>query len=148
MELIMIKDVEHVGQKGDVVRVRDGFGRNFLIPRRLAMLCTLANREFVEDQKKRTQVKREKAKVQAEALAEKLSKLKIKIDARAGENDKLFGAITNEDIRKALETRGHQFDKKVIHLNEAIHQLGTHQVSVEIVPGVKATLAIEVVKKA
>ncbi len=147
MELILTKDVEKVGRKGDVVKVRDGFARNFLLARALAIPSTRANREFVEDQKVRNTKKREKERAEASKLAEKLSSLKIQIQAAAGEKDKLFGSITTEDFSQALAQQGHQYDKKHILMKEAIRSLGTYAVAVEIYPQIKATINVEVIKK-
>ncbi len=148
MELILLQDVEKVGRKGQVVRVRDGFGRNVLIPRKAAMLCTPENQGFVNDQKKRAEIRLEKEKAQAAEKAEKLSTVKIKIEAQAGEQDKLFGSITSEEIAEALQKKGHDIDKKQIHLKESIRTVGSHAVSVEIYPQVKASITVEVVRKA
>ena len=147
MELILLKDVEKVGRKGDVVRVRDGFGRNFLIPQSLAMPSTRANKEFVGQMKAKAQVRRAKEKVEAENRAQTLSNLKLKIEAKAGEQEKLFGSVTSKDIKEALGRSGYSFDKKQIHLKEQIKTLGAHSVIVEIYPQVKATISIEVVRK-
>ena len=148
MELILLQDVEKVGRKGDVVRVRDGFGRNFLIPRHFALPSTRANQEFVEEQKGRSQRRREKERAAAQDLAEKMASAKIKIEAQAGEQEKLFGSVTAEDISEALERKGFKVDKKHVLLKEPIRALGTHAVSVEIYPQVKASVNIEVVRRA
>lgn len=148
MELILLQDVEKVGRKGQVVRVRDGFARNVLIPRKFAMVCTPANEEFVNDQKRRAEIRLEKEKVQATEKAEKLSSVKIKIEAQAGEQDKLFGSITSEEIAEALQKKGYDFDKKQIHLKESIRTVGSHAVTVEVYPQVKASITVEVVRKA
>ena len=147
MELILLKDVEKVGQKGEVIRVREGFGRNFLIPRRLAVLCTRANQQFVEEQKNRNLARREKEKTQASSQAEKLTQLKLVLEARAGDQNKLFGSITNEDIREALNRQGYAVDRKHIHLKEAIHSLGSYTVTIELYPEVKTNVTVEVVRK-
>lgn len=147
MELILTENVEKVGRKGDVLRVRDGFARNFLIPRNLAVPATRANREFVEDQKGRAQKRREKEKAEAQNMAQKLNNLKVVIEASAGEKDKLFGSVTAEDISHALQKQGHHYDRKHIALKEPIRSVGSHPVVVEIYPQVKATITVEVVKK-
>ena len=148
MELILIKDVENVGRKGDVIRVRDGYGRNFLIPRRLGVPTARAGREFVEAQKERTAAKQAKEKAEALARSEKLSKLKVKLEVQAGEKDKLFGSVTAEDVREALKREGYAVEKKQIHLRESsIRSLGAHEVDVEIYPQVKATVTVEVIRK-
>lgn len=147
MEVILIKDVEKVGKRGDVVRVRDGFGRNFLMPRSLAIPSTRSNKEFVEEQKVRSAKRREKDRNEAQTLAEKMSKVKVVIPAQAGEQDKLFGSVTAEDIAEALGRQGFKVDRKHILLKESIRSVGTFNVAVEIFPQVKSSVSVEVVKK-
>ncbi len=147
MEIILTKDVIHVGRKGDVVKVRDGFARNFLIPQNSAIPSTRANQEFVAEQKIRSTKRHEKEVAQAEKVAEKLNSLKLKIEAQAGEQDKLFGSVTAEDIAQALAQKGHAFDKKHVHLKESIRSLGSYPVTVEIFSQVKATVTVDVVRK-
>ena len=146
MEVILIQDVNKVGRKGDVVRVRDGFGRNFLLPRSLAIPSTRANQQFVEEQKLRAATRREKDKAEAQGVAERLSKVKVSIPAQAGEQEKLFGSVTAEDIAESLTKQGFAIDRKHIQLKEPIRSLGTFTVTVEIFPQVKATVPVEVVK--
>ncbi|MBI3306512.1 MAG: 50S ribosomal protein L9 [Candidatus Omnitrophica bacterium] len=148
MEMILLRDVEKVGRKGEVVRVREGFGRNFLLPRGLALPSTDANQKFVEEQKRRAALRREKEKAQAEQTAAKIKKLKLIIEAKAGEGDKLFGSVTSEDICEALAKQSFEFDKKQIHLEEPIRSLGSHSFVLEVFPQVKVQAAVEVVRKA
>lgn len=148
MELILTKNVEKVGRRGDVVRVRDGFARNFLIPQSLAIPSTRANKEFVEEQKVRASNRREKEKAEAQKTADKMNGLKLVIEAAAGDKEKLFGSVTAEDISEALKTKGHDYDRKHILLKEPIRALGAYSVTVEIYPQVKAAVSVEVVKKA
>lgn len=148
MELILLKDIEKVGRKGEVVRVRDGFGRNFLLARGLGIQATSANREFVAEQRQRSENRKEKEKNSALTRAEQLKKIKVKISAKAGEQNKLFGSITPEDIASALSKQGHAFDKKQIHLEEPIRELGTWQALIELYPQVKAAITVEVVREA
>lgn len=148
MELILLKDVEQIGRKGEVIRVRDGFARNFLIPQRLALPSTRANQEFFQEQKIRVEKRQEKERQAAHAKAAEVEKIKLVIEAASGEKEKLFGSVTSEDIHLALAKSGHEIPKKHIHLKEAIRALGVHSVVVELYPQVKATIAVEVVKKA
>ncbi len=147
MELILLKDVNDVGLKGEVVRVRDGFARNFLLPRKLAMPCTPTNQQFVETQKARAAERRAKEQTEAENRAKQLTELKLTLQAPAGEQNKLFGSVTAEDIRQALAERGYSLDKKRIHLKEPIRSLGSHTVAVELYPQVKAAVTVEVVRQ-
>jgi large subunit ribosomal protein L9 len=148
MELILLQDVEKVGRKGEVVRVRDGFARNVLIPRKLALAATSENQVFVEEHKKRAEARREKEKTAAQTLADKMSSVKIKIEAQAGEQEKLFGSVTSEEIAEALSKKGFEVDKKQIQMKDAIKSLGSHSVAVEIYPQVKANITVEVIRKA
>ena len=147
MELILTADVKNVGRKGDVIRVRDGFARNFLLPRRWAITSTRANRQFVEEQKQRNIRRREKEKEQALNLAENISKIKVTLQAKAGEKDKLFGSITAEDICAALNQQGYTLERKQILLKESLRSLGAYPVSVEIYPQVKATVTVEIIRE-
>lgn len=147
MEIILLKDVERLGKKGETVNVRAGFGRNFLIPHSLAIPITRDNRAWVELEKKRAQERRARAKDQAEKLAQKLLSLKLRIEAKVGEQDKLFGSVTAQDIVDAVKNKGIDLDKKQIHLAEPIRSLGTHEVTVELDSDVKPTVKVEVIKK-
>lgn len=147
MEVILLQDVEKVGRKGDVVRVRDGFARNFLIPRNLVTAATRSNRQFIEEQKLRSAKRKEKEKTDAAAVSKRLEGEKISLEARAGEQDKLFGSITAEEISEALSARGYPVSKKQIHLKEPIHALGSYEVTVSLFPEVKASITVEVVRK-
>ena len=147
MELILLQDVKKLGRKGEVVRVKEGYGRNYLLPRNLALNATKANQKFIADLKARAAKRMAAEKLQAETEAKKLEKVKISIEQAVGENDKLFGAVTSEDIRQALEEKKHIFDKKQIMLKEPIKALGVHSVMVEVYPQVKAAISVEVVPK-
>lgn len=147
MELILLQDVEKIGRKGEVIRVRDGFGRNFLLPQNLALVATRENRRFVDDLKARALKRLAEEKAAAETLAKKVNGLKITLERAAGEQDKLFGSVTAEDIREAFAEKKYNFEKKQIHLKEAIRSLGTYPVTLELYPQVKATVSVEVVSK-
>ena len=146
MELIMLKDMEKVGRKGEVVRVRDGFARNFLLPQKAAMPLTAANESFIKEQKARFEKRHAAEKARAEETAKKLSALKLSVEAACGEQDKLFGSVTAEDISEALKKRGFLLDKKQIHLEDPIRALGDYSVTVELYSQVKAEIAVQVVR--
>ena len=147
MELLLLKDVKDIGKKGDVVRVRDGFGRNFLIPQELAMPATRANKQFFAEKKARSAVRKAKEKEAAEKKAKELRDLKISLEVKAGEGDKLYGAVTAEDIRVALEQKGYVFEKKQIRIKEPLKTLGVHQVDLELYAQVKIRLTVELVRQ-
>jgi large subunit ribosomal protein L9 len=147
MELLLLKDVKDIGKKGDVVRVRDGFGRNFLIPENLAMPATRANKQFFAEKKARSAVRKAKEKEAAEKKAKELRDLKISLEVKAGEGDKLYGAVTADDIRVALEQKGYVFEKKQIRIKDPLKTLGVHQVDLELYPQVKIRLTVELVRQ-
>lgn len=147
MEVILLQDVEKIGRKGKIVRVKDGYGRNFLLPRGLALVSTAANRKFVEELRVRAEKRYAQEKEKAEQQAGKMKDLKLQAEAAAGEQGKLFGSVTADNIRELLEEKGHKFEKKQIHLKEPIRSLGIHEVTVELYPQVKVVVPVEVVPK-
>ena len=147
MELILLKDVEKLGKKGEVVSVRDGFGRNFLLPRSLALPATRENRLLNENEKKRAAKRRDQKKEEAAKLAESLISLHLRLEVKVGEKDKLFGSVTAQDLAEAFKQQGISLDKKQIHLSEPIRSLGVHPVTVDLGADVKPTLHVEIIKK-
>lgn len=147
MEIILLKDVEKVGKRGEVVNVRDGFGRNFLLPRALALPATRENEALIEREKKQTAERRARKKSKAEALAQKLESLRLRLEVEAGEKDKMFGSLTAQDLQEALAQKGISLDKKQFQLPEPLRSLGTHTVTLELDPEVRASLQVEVIKK-
>lgn len=148
MEIILLKDVEKLGKKGETVNVRAGFGRNFLLPGRLAVAATRENRNRVEAEKKQTAVQKARLKSEAEELGKKLACVQLKIEVKVGEKDKLFGSVTAQDVAEALSRQGFSIDKKQIHLPEPLRSLGKHAVPVVLAPEVKAPVEVELVKNA
>jgi large subunit ribosomal protein L9 len=132
LEVILREDVESLGTRGQLVRVAPGYARNFLIPRRLAVAATEANKKIVE-QERQAHVRKE-AKLAGEAgdLAKLLANVKVEIKAKAGENDQLFGSVTAKDIAEALEAQSFQIDRKKVLLDEPIRQLGEHIVKLRL----------------
>jgi len=147
MQVVLLKDVEKVGRKGEIVTVRDGFGRNFLLPRKLASPATPANIAFTEIEKQRASARKTKKKAAAEEVARKLGSVRIQVEVATGETDKLFGSVTAQDVAEAITKKGFSVEKKQIHLPEPIRSLGTHAVTVELEAGVRATVQVDVVKK-
>ncbi len=146
MELILLKDVTKVGRKGQVVRVRDGFARNFLLPQKAAMPLTAANERFVKDQKDRADKRSAAEKNKAEETAAQLGSLKLSIKAASGEQDKLFGSVTAEDISRLLAEKGFELDRRKVLLKEPIRSLGSYPVTVELHAQVRATVHLDVLK--
>lgn len=147
MEIILLKDVEKVGKRGEVVSIKDGFGRNFLFPRGLALPATRQNQALIEREKKRADTLRARKKGEAEQLAQQLALLHLQVEAEVGEKDKMFGSVTPQDLQEALAKKGISLDKKQFRLSEPIRSLGVHPVTVELDSEVRATLQVEVTKK-
>ena len=147
MKVILQEDVKNVGNVGDVVNVADGYGRNFLIPRGLAVLADESNVKRLEHQKRVTAHKRAKLEKQAQELAEKLATAAVSIKRAAGEEDKLFGSVGNRDIAEALEAEGFAIDRKNIVLDEPIRNIGVFNVPVKLPMGIKASVKVYVIRE-
>ncbi len=148
MKVILLADVKGQGKAGDVVKVSDGFARNMLFPKGLAKEATPGNLKHLEKQKADAAAKEAAKKAEATELAEKLEKVTVKIETKAGENGKLFGSITSADIAAACKEQfGFDLDKKKINLSSPIKQAGSSELTVKLYPEVSATLKVEVVAK-
>ena len=146
MKVILKEDVKDVGDMGSVVDVAAGFGRNYLIPKNLAVEATSKNINYFEHQKKLILNKAKKIRKSAEDVASSMSEVKLTIEALAGEEDKLFGSVTTRDIAEQLAQKGFEVDKRKIILDEPIKKLGNHEVQVRLHQDVTATVNVEVVK--
>ena len=144
MEVILIEDVDKLGKAGQKVKVRDGFSRNFLILRRLAVPVTEGGLRFLEAKKKRAEAKRAQERTQASELAAKMGQLTCVLKARVGAEGKLFGSITRQDIQGALQKEGFEVDKRRIDLTEPIHQVGEYQVKIRLHSEVEVQLKVVV----
>lgn len=144
MEIILREDVPNLGATGDVVKVRPGYARNFLFPRGLAVLADHRNVRELEHQKRVTAQKRERDRQAAASAAEKLNKVRLTFTARASEEGKLFGSITNLDIERALAAQGIAVDRRRIRLEEPIRSLGESKVGIALASGVSAEITVEV----
>ncbi len=148
MELILTQPVKGLGKDGDKVKVKDGYARNFLIPNKLALEATPQNLEYHRQQQKKEQGRLARERQQAEELAKRISQVSCTISVETGENDRLFGAVTAQDIASAVkEKSGLSLDKRTIELDEAIKQLGVFTIGVRLHPEVKGQLKLWVVKK-
>ena len=147
MELILKEDVENLGFKDDVVKVKNGYGRNFLIPNGLAMLATESNKKVLAENIKQSQNKQKKAIDEAEKIVKKLEKLDLKIAAKALEGDKLFGSITSADISKELAENKLEIEKKHIQLSSNIKKIGNYNAKIRLHKEVNFELSFEVVKE-
>ncbi|MBI3249592.1 MAG: 50S ribosomal protein L9 [Deltaproteobacteria bacterium] len=147
MEIILQEDVPNLGHIGDIIKVRDGFGRNYLLPRGMALLADNRNLRVLEHQKRLAAVKKEQVLKVAHSLRDRIAALTVVIPARAGEEDRLFGSVTNQDIEKAMHAQGVAIERRKIVLPEPIKQLGTHAVSVHLGGEVQATVTVQVVRE-
>lgn len=146
MEVILKQDVKGLGFKHDVVKVRDGYGRNFLLPRGTAILATEGSRKELAEIKKQQSFKEEKLRKEATASAEKLAGVSLKVGAKAGENGKIFGSVSNIQIAEALKAAGFDIERKNIEINgDAIKQLGTYSAKVRLFKEIAANVSFEVV---
>lgn len=146
-KVLLQADVENLGTGGEIVRVRPGFARNFLLPRGLAVPATPGNLARVEDLKKAAQARKQAEMVEAQELAKKLEGSAVKIARAAGDEGKMFGSVTTKDIGDAFEKIGVSIDRKKIQLAEPIKQLGTFEVPLKLHGSVSVTLKVEVIKK-
>ena len=144
MEIILQEDVENLGEIGDLVKVKDGYARNYLLPRGLALTASRRNVRVLEHRKRLAARKRERAQQNASAVRDRLSSLTLSITARAGEEDKLFGSVTNIDIEKALQAQNVTIDRRKIILAEPIKQLGTYTVPIRLSRDVEASVTVQV----
>jgi large subunit ribosomal protein L9 len=146
IQVVLQDDVEHLGASGDVVRVRPGYARNFLIPRRLAAPATPGNLARVEELKAKARERAAAAKADAEKLKKQLESVSIKVARQVGAENKMYGSVTSRDIEEAYASAHHiQFDRRKLKLGEAIRTLGLTAVPLQLHPEVTAMLRVEVV---
>jgi len=148
MKVILREDVEKLGKAGEVVKVADGYGRNFLIPRRLAVPADVRNMKALEHERRVIETRARKARKGAEATAETLSAVSLVLPAKAGEEGKLFGAVTSRDIAEALGKAGVAVDRKTILLPEPIKQVGDYKVKVRVSADIVPEISVRVVPEA
>jgi large subunit ribosomal protein L9 len=147
MEVILREHVDNLGRRGDVVKVAAGYARNYLLPRKLALPVTDANKKQIERERKNAEVRELEEKTQAEAFAKRLTETNISIGRRVGENDTLYGSVTSADIAHALTAKGFEVDKRKITLPEPLKALGEFTVPVKIHREVTAQVKVNVVKE-
>jgi large subunit ribosomal protein L9 len=147
IQVILQTDVDNVGKSGELVKVRPGYARNFLIPRQLAVPATTVAIHRIEHEKAVALAKAEKAKKEAREVGARISALEIKLAHRVGEDGKLFGSVTTKEIEAAVKAKGVAVDRKKMHLAEPIRAVGVYEIPVKLVSDVVATLKVEVVAK-
>ncbi|MGA2362041.1 MAG: 50S ribosomal protein L9 [Candidatus Aminicenantales bacterium] len=147
MKVILKNDVEKLGRKGDIVNVAPGFGRNYLIPRKLAIAVTASNLKMIEIERQALKKKVEQERQSFQGVIQKLNEVTLTFPRRAGEKDVIFGSVSAADVKEALDKLGFEVDKKKIHLDEPIKRLGHFTVPVKIFHEDKAEVKVIVVKE-
>jgi len=147
MKVILVQDVTGLGEEGEARDVAKGYARNYLFPKGYAVEDTPFNRNRMKEQQKKIELRKVRKREEAQKLADDLSNLSINITAAVGKNEKLFGAIHEQEIMKALDEQGYQIEKKNILLDEPIKQTGAYKVAVKIYEDIEAELKVWVVKE-
>lgn len=145
MEVILREHVDNLGRRGDIVKVAAGYARNYLLPRKLALAVTEANKRQIEREKKIAELREAEEKVQAEAMAQRIAQTEIEIPRRVGEHDTLYGSVTSADVVHALQAKGFEIDKRKVHLPEPLKALGEFSVPVKVHREVTAQVKVKVV---
>jgi large subunit ribosomal protein L9 len=145
MEVILREHVDNLGKRGEIVKVADGYARNYLLPRKLALLATEGNKKQIEREREKFDAKESEEKKVADAMAARVGGLDIQIARRVGENDVLFGSVTAADIATALEAKGFEVDRRKLQLHEPIKKLGEFDVPLKLHREVVATVKVKVV---
>ncbi|MBL7935118.1 MAG: 50S ribosomal protein L9 [Bacteroidia bacterium] len=146
MEVILKQDLKGLGYKNDIVKVKNGYGRNFLIPQRIAVLATESNKKMQAEEIKQSSFKEQKLRNEATALAAKFADVTVKVGAKAGESGKIFGSVTNIQLADALKKAGYDVERKNIEMNEeSIKALGTYSAKVRLFKEISATINFEVI---
>ncbi len=147
MKVILVEDIQSLGEEGDFKDVAKGYARNYLFPKGLAVEDTTFNRNKMKDQQKKIEIRKVKKREDAQKLADEISALSINIQAAVGANEKLFGAVHEHDIVKALKDQGYEIEKKNIELTEPIKTTGVYKVPLRIYEDIRAELKVWVVKE-
>ncbi len=147
MQVILLKDIDRVGKMGEIVKVKDGYGANFLIPRNLAKRVIRNSVNFLEDERRKVGLKLKRIKGHSEKLKERLESASCTVAVTAGEDEKIFGTVTSEMIMDAYKQEEIQIDKKQIQIEDHINKLGVYNINIKLHPEVTATVKLWVVKK-
>ena len=147
MELILRDDVDKLGRRGDIVKVKDGFARNFLLPRGLGMPVNAANKAMIDKEQKANLARLAKERAEFEALAERVATLRFIAPRKVGENDVLYGSVTSGDVAEFLKAKGIEIDKRKVLLDEPVKHLGEHELKIRLHPEVQAALKLLVTKE-
>ncbi|MEA4846815.1 MAG: 50S ribosomal protein L9 [Clostridiaceae bacterium] len=148
MKVVLLQEVKDLGKKEELVNVSDGYARNYLFPRKLAVEATSGKLKEIEDKKNSEMKKKDKERQAAKELAGKLGQLAVSFRVKAGENGKLFGSITSKDVADAIKSQHKiDIDKKKVVLHDAIKALGTYQVEIKVYPEISAEINVKVVEE-
>src|SRR5262245_59905971 len=145
MEVILREHVDNLGKRGEIVKVADGYARNYLLPRKLALLATDGNRKQIEREREKFEAREAEEKKVAEAMAARMANIEIEIARRVGETDVLFGSVTTADIAAALAAKGYEVDRRKLQLGESIKKLGEYAVPLRLSREVVAQIKVRVV---
>jgi len=148
MEVILKEDVAKLGARGDVVRVAEGYGRNYLLPRKLAIEATAANRTVIDQMKAAAMRRQAREKGDAEAQAQQLTGVELSFTRKSGEHDQLFGSVTSSDIAHELEAKGFHIDRRKIQLNEPLKTIGEFNVPIKLHKDVSVPVKVRIQKDA
>jgi large subunit ribosomal protein L9 len=147
VKVILLNDQRHLGKRGEIVEVKPGYGRNFLLPQGLAMEASQGNQKLFEQQRAKIDARHAKEREGAQAIADKMAGLRLEIPKRVGETDTLYGSVTAGDIADVLEKKGYTVDRRRIDLEGGIKTLGDHPVRVELHPEVIAEVTVAVIRE-
>lgn len=145
MEVILREHVDHLGSRGDIVKVASGYARNYLLPRKLALAVNEGNKRVIERERKLAEARELEEKSQAQAYAERLGQTEIAIARRVGENNTLYGSVTSADVAQALKAKGFEIDKRKLQMPDPFKALGDYTVPVKIHREVTAQITVKVV---
>ncbi len=148
MEVILKEDVAKLGSRGDVVKVAEGYGRNYLLPHKLAIEATQANRAVIEQMKAAAARRSEREKTDAESVAKRLEGVSVKFERRSGEHDQLFGSVTAGDVATELEKQGYEIDRRKIQVHEPLKTLGEFTVPIKLHKEITAHVKVVIEKEA
>ena len=148
MKVILTKDLENLGKAGALVEVKPGYGRNYLLPRQLAVPATEKNVRRLEHEKSGIMARAAKERQNMTAMANKLNAIEVKFTRKTGAENKLFGSVTSKDIHEQLTQQGYEIERKQIHLPEPLKEIGTHEVQVKLHPEVSAKVKVTIAAEA
>ena len=145
MEVILREHVEHLGRRGDLVKVADGYARNYLLPRKLALLATDSNKKQIERERAKFEIKELEEQKAAQAVADRMANVELEITRKVGETEALYGSVTSADIADALAAKGFELDRRKLNLADPIKRLGEYEIPVKLHRDVTVNLKVRVV---